>query len=67
MKIIAKKRHSNFKQIYKFENKRELLEYAKERKNNCVDSISELEEKFNPNNNKTIYELLDFCNLEKIN
>lgn len=67
MKIIAKEKHSPYKTLYKFENKKELLEYAQDRKNNITGGLTENEENFKPNNKKTIYELLDFCNLEKIN
>ena len=67
MKIIAKKKHASYKTLYKFESKKELLEYAKDRKNNVTGALTESEENFIPSNKKTVYELLEFCRLEKIN
>lgn len=66
MKIYAKEKHSPYNIIKKFDNKKELLEYAQERKNNVTGSIIDWLEQFEPTNKKTISELLDFCNLEII-
>lgn len=61
MKIIVKK-HNH---IYKFENKKELLEYAIEKKLYVTGGLTDDEENFIPNNKKTIGELLEYCHLEK--
>ena len=54
MKIIAKEKHASYKILYKFESKKELLEYAKERKNSITGGLTESEENFIPNKKKTV-------------
>lgn len=59
MKIKSKVKNSQFDRIYNFENKRELIDFAKKRIENTGDILTNLKR-------RPIWEILDFCNLERI-